>query len=450
LLVHGAAVQALLSWVPAPWLGALCLYLTGLITGTESSATAISAAVGGVSHDTLTRLLSGGWGTARLVLLAAVRVVSWIGGEGWLIVDEVLIPTPYARLIAFCGWDFAHALRRNVFGLRLVFVVWCNGWPRIPLGFSVWQKAPPRTPHKKRTRRKPGRPRTRGPKGRSSTRQACAQRARRRALQHAQRRVRPRTATGTHYHTKNALARALVWRVVRAGVPVRWVLFDTWYASRDNLRCFTRWGLRWVTRLKHNTHVRFQGCTVSVNQVADRVPPTNYHYYAQLGARARAFGVELFGCPVQLTVVKDDAHPERDRPKSLATNELSLSNAEHGRWDRRRWPIACFFRDTKPLLGLGRSPARQPQAVLPPLVLVGGAYVILQRLKPLRPKPHISVSQRKKALLPLRLLIPSTGAALLVRLMAEGQFEEVEVEQLWEPVRTRLSGIELPESLGFP
>lgn len=84
------------------------------------------------------------------------------------------------------------------------------------------------------------------------------------------------------------------------------------------------------------------------------------------------------------------------------------------------------------------------------LVLVGVASVILQLLKPLRPTPHVSVSQRKKALLPLRLLVTSTGAALLVRLTAEGQCAEGEVEQLWEPVRTRLSGIELPEHLGFP
>jgi hypothetical protein len=331
-----------------------------LITGTEVSATAISAAVGGVSHDTLTRVLNGGWWTARLVMLAAVRVVNWVGGEGWLIVDDVLIPKPYARLIAFCGWDCDHALRRNVFGLRLVFVVWCNGWLTLPLGFYVWQKDPTRSLGKKRPRRKPGRPRKRGPKVRSHTRQARLQRARRRALHHAQKRVRPRTATGTHSHTKNALARALVWHVVRAGVKVRCIAFDHWYASCENLDCFTRLGLVWVTRLKHNT-------------------------------------------------------------------------------------IECFFRDAKQLLGLGCSPVRQPQAVLTHLVLVHVASVFLQLLKPLSPKPHVSVSQSKKALLPLRLLVTTTGAASLVRLTADGHYEPVEVEELWEPVRTRLSGIELPE-----
>jgi hypothetical protein len=149
-------------------------------------------------------LLSGGWWTAQQFLGAAVRVVSGIGGAGWLIVDDVLIPKPYARLIAFCGWDFDHALRRNVFGLRLVFVVVCL------------------------------------------------------------------------------------------------------------------------------------------------------------------------------------------------------------------------------------------------------AYVVLQLLKPLSPKPHLSVSQSKKALLPLHLLVTPKGTARLVRLTTAGQFEPVEVSELWEPIRTRVAGLELPEHLGVP
>ena len=450
LIIHVAVLRALLGFVPPALLGVLCLYLTGLITGTEVSATAISQALGGVSHDAVTRFLGGGWWTARQLLLAAVRVVSWLGDGGWLIVDDVLIPKPYARLIAFCGWDFDHALRRNVFGLRLVFVVWCNGGLTVPLGFSVWQKDPARKPRPKRKRAKRGRPRKRGPKVRRHTCRARTQRVRRRAWQQAARRVRPRTATGTPYHTKNALARALVWRVVRAGIRVQFLLFDNWYASRHNLRGFARLHLAWVTRLKSNTRVRYQGRTLSVKQVAATVVTANYHYYAPLGARARSFAVEWLGKPIKLTVVKHDSHPERDRTKYLATSELSLSTAAHVQWYRRRWPVEVFFRDAKQLLGLGRSQARQPQAVLTHLMLVCMAYVGLQLLKPLRPHPQLSVSQSKKALLPLRLLVSAKGVADLVRLKPTGQFEPVEMEELWKPLRTRLGGLELPEHLGVP
>jgi hypothetical protein len=450
LVVHVAVLRAVLACVPPALLGVLCVYVTGLITGSEVSATAISQALGGVSHDTLTRFLGGSWWTARQLIVAAVGIVSWIGGEGWLIVDDVLIPKPYARVIAFCGWDFDHALGRNVFGLRLVFVVWCNGWLTVPLGFYVWQKDPTRKLHRKRKRAKRGRPRKRGPKVHCHTRRARNQRARRRALQQAARQVHPRTATGTHYHTKNALARALVWRVVRVGIRVHFILFDNWYGSRQNLHFFARLQLAWVTRLKSNTQVRYQGRTMSVQQVATTVATANYHYYAALGARARSFAVELFGQPITLTVVKHDSHPERDRTKYLATSELRLSNAEHVRWYRRRWPVEVFFRDAKQLLGLGRSQVRQPHAVLTHLMLVCLAYVGLQLLKPLSAKPQLSVSQSKKALLPLRLLVTPSGVACLVRLTATGQLEPLEMEELWEPIRTRLGGLELPEHLGVP
>src|SRR5262249_20148566 len=154
--------------------------------------------------------------------------------------------------------------RRNVFGLRLVFVGWCNGWLTVPLGFDVWQKDPARKPRPKRKRAKSG---------------------------------RPRTATGTHYHTKNELACALGWRVRRAGIRARFLLGDNWYASRPNLRSFARWPLAWVTRLKNNTVVRFQGHPVTVAQVAATVAPANSHSYAQLGARARSLVVEWLGNP---------------------------------------------------------------------------------------------------------------------------------------------------------
>jgi hypothetical protein len=62
----------------------------------------------------------------------------------------------------------------------------------------------------------------------------------------------------------------------------------------------------------------------------------------------------------------------------------------------------------------------------------------------------LTVSQSKKALLPLRLLVTSTGAASLVRLTATGQFEPVAVEDFWQPLRTRLGGLELSEHLGVP
>jgi hypothetical protein len=47
LLVHVAVARAVLNFIPEGLHTPLCLYLTGLLTGTEVSATAISLALGG-------------------------------------------------------------------------------------------------------------------------------------------------------------------------------------------------------------------------------------------------------------------------------------------------------------------------------------------------------------------------------------------------------------------
>lgn len=228
LLMHLAVGQAVLSRVPVTHLLTVCVSITGLITCTEISATGISGALGRVSHDAITRMLHSSWWSPRQFLVAAVKLVTLIGGEGWLIVDDTLIPKVYAKVIASCAWDFDHALKRNVFGLRLVFLVWSNGWLTLPLGFDVWQKDPTRAPRTRKRRGKPGRPRKRGRKITSSTPRARAQRKRRQAQRQVAKQRRPRTAIGAHDRTKNELARILVWQVVRAGVNAKVILFDTW------------------------------------------------------------------------------------------------------------------------------------------------------------------------------------------------------------------------------
>jgi len=127
------------------------VYLTGLITQPNVTATAIAGQIGLVSHDSLVRMLGSlGWGLSCGACLV-VRLVTALGSEGWLIIDDVLLPKPFAKLIAFCAWDHDHSSHRHTFGQRLVFIVWSNGALIIPLLFAFWQKDP--TPKRRRRRR---------------------------------------------------------------------------------------------------------------------------------------------------------------------------------------------------------------------------------------------------------------------------------------------------------
>ncbi|MEW6729951.1 MAG: transposase [Acidobacteriota bacterium] len=325
---------------PTAYCLAMTVYISGLITQTNAQTTRIAENVGILSHDQLTRMLRAlGWGISSGAI-CAVKFIELIGiSGGYLIIDDVLIPKPFAALIAFCGWDWDHSRHYNVFGQRLVFVVWCNGNLIIPLLFAFWQKdtTKPRK-HKKRAR---GRPRK---KGRPIT-DYCAKAKTRRQQYRRKRKVklrRKRLPNGVHYRSKNELARVLVWKLMRAGIKCEFILFDNWYACEDNFTLFERLHLFWVTRVKENAKVYYQQQRIEVKEVGATVEKANYHYYDAISARVRSFQVLILDCIRKLTVIKDDTAPEAGRTKYLLTNAAHLTNLEHIFWYRRRWSIEVF------------------------------------------------------------------------------------------------------------
>ena len=420
---------------------AMVVYLTGLITQQNVTATEIATQVGLVSHDTLRRMLVSLGVTISLGLALSVRLIVAQGGEqGWIAIDDVLLPKPFAKALALCFWDYDHAARRNCFGQRLVFVVWSNGTLVIPLLFAFWQKDPTRKPRGKKKKR-------RRPVQKSQAKKGTRKRRRRARKTAGKRRVR--LANGTHYRTKNELARVLVWRLVRRGLPVEFVLFDNWYAAEDNFRLFERLGLKWVTRAKSNYKLDYEGQSLTTKKIAEQVKKANYHYYPSLSARARSFAVKRGERQLKLTVIKDDRGPEGGRTKYLLTNATALECCQVIAWYRRRWMIEVFFRDCKQYLGLSRCEARLSEEIIGHIALVCVAYVILQLLRPMTDKLRPSVRANKHHLAPLVIVVLPTGQRTAQRPLPNGKMEEVALDHLLEPVRTRLPGLTLTENLIF-
>ena len=430
-----------------PLTPALVVYLTGLITQDNVTATAIAAQVGVVTHDDLTRLLRGLGCSLSVGACLAVRLIEALGLEGWLIIDDVLIPKVFAKAIAFCGWDHDHSQHRHVFGMRLVFIVWSSDWLLIPLLFAVWQKDPTKKPQKKRRKKT-----RRGAKGKSKSaavKQAKVARKRRRRRTRARRPKIVRLPNGVRFRTKNELARALVWKLVRRGLKVNYALFDNWYASDENLKLFERLQLHWVTRSKHNLKVEYEGQAMTVSAVAATVQKPCYHYYAALRARARSFRVKRDGRLLLLVVIKDDRSPEGGRTKYLLTDDLSLTTCAVVQWYRRRWPIEVFFRDCKQLLGLCDCEARSAEAIVSHLVLVCVAYTMLQLFKPVRHQPRPSVCVIKHELTPLVMLFDKRGSLAPHRQSPDGQLSKVDLNHFLNPIRTRLPQLVIPKLLVF-
>lgn len=118
------------------------LYLTALLYyRTSSSCMALAEALETVSHDRLTRMLQADWSGQRLLESAFRTLFIW--ERGYLILDDTVIPKPFATTIESLAWVFSSQERKPVYGFSLVLLIWTNGTLRIPLGLRLWRKGGP-------------------------------------------------------------------------------------------------------------------------------------------------------------------------------------------------------------------------------------------------------------------------------------------------------------------
>jgi hypothetical protein len=358
----------------------IAVYLTGLTNlETKQTQSRMARLIGHVSHDALNRLaeqlkpLSEQFMSGILLVLESLT-------PGYLILDDVLIPKPFARYVCGAYPSYDPAQKRHVIGQRLVVLIWSNGTLCVPIGMAVWH-------HRHFVRR---------------------------------------------YRTKNQLARLLVYYAVRHAIPCRYLTFDNWYASKQNLHFFDRLSLSFVTKLRHNAWVSFDHTLHRVSWFGR----FEAHYYANLDAYVRQFSVEYSGYGLgRLALVTHDKHAEPDRTKYLFTNALTLTNREVVMRYRSRWTIECFFRTCKQSFGLGACQAQMMPQVLLHVRLVFLAYTLMQLLNR---DPTSSLEQMQTNLRSLHCLILSTNPPQLVWQQEHGLLLPVTLETLLLPLRTRV------------
>jgi Transposase DDE domain len=117
-------------------------YLTALLYyRTSGSCVALAEALETVSHDRLTRLLQGDWSGQTLLELTFRTLFVW--ERGYLILDDTVIPKPFATAMESLTWVFSSQQRKPVYGFSLVLLIWTTGTLRIPLGIRLWRKGGP-------------------------------------------------------------------------------------------------------------------------------------------------------------------------------------------------------------------------------------------------------------------------------------------------------------------
>ena len=76
---------------------------------------ALAEALQTVSHDRLTRMLQAHWSGQTLLELAVRTLFVW--ERGYLILDDTVIPKPFATAIEGLAWVYSSQERKLVYGL---------------------------------------------------------------------------------------------------------------------------------------------------------------------------------------------------------------------------------------------------------------------------------------------------------------------------------------------
>jgi hypothetical protein len=291
------------GYLPAKAINTVATYIGGLLwLDRKQTSTRIAQRLGGFSHDKLTRLLADQKWHCSVLMRGLIRLTQLLGVEGYLIIDDTLIPRPRSKKVKGAYWDYDHALKRNVCGHRVVVILWSDGFWKIPVAFSLW--------HKKGARPK--------------------------------------------YRTKNEIARTLLKWVVFKGIRPEYVVFDNWYASEENMKLIVKGlGLEFVTRLKSNCRLNYQGRKLQAKTIGRRLRQEVRSYkFKNLGVYARGTAVKIGQMgEATFVVVKDDLDGEGLLVRYLLSSTPRLSAREVVRRYKTRWAIEVWFEHLKQYAG---------------------------------------------------------------------------------------------------
>jgi DDE superfamily endonuclease len=318
--------QVLTGW---RWL-ALGYAVAGLLVVQHgASAVRVARALPGVSHDHLTRLLGDRDLPTRL--LAALRQLARPCGPAVWIIDDVIVPKPAMRTLAWAKGLWCPAEKRYVHAIHIVVLLAGWGPLRIPLGFRLWC-----------------------PKERVTG-----------------------DAPGYSYRTKLLLARDLVADAWGDGLRCQYVTFDSWYTARPVTSYLDALGITWYGAIGANHAVVLHGRHQRVDALGRQLHDWTARRIDRVVAGADISSPRIGH--VRLTRVR--IHQPKRPYLYLVTNQRACTPSQAWACKVSRWPIEPMFRDKKQLLDLAgcQSPRVEAQETHIALVLV--AWVVLQRLR---------------------------------------------------------------------
>jgi len=319
-----------------------------LCSSRQTTATGLSKlTVGLVSHDRITRLLSGETMDSKTLWLKVKKLVrSHENEEACLIFDDTIIEKQYMDENDIVCWHWDHQNGRNVKGINLLTAFYTavneEAAIRIPLGYEIIAKTE-RYFDEKEGKEK------------------------RRSLK-----------------TKNELMQEMINAQITNRVKFRYILADSWFSSNENMKFINKRRKVFIFELKEN------------RLVADSEQDKKEGHFERLdqktlGKKPAMVWLKDLSIPVMLYKQVFTNKDGSDGTRYLVTNDTAMTKEQFETLYKRRWGVEEYHKSLKQNASIGSSPAHTERTQSNHIFSAIYAYIKLEKIKLERKINHFAL-----------------------------------------------------------
>lgn len=240
------------------------------------------------SHDAFTRLLQRLPPDTEALWKEVNGIVN--PQDGFLILDDTTLDKPYAKKMDLVCRHWSGKHHRVVNGINLITLVWTDGHAIIPVDFRIYD-------------------------------------------------------IDNDRKTKNDHFQDMLHCAKERGFQPKFVMFDSWYTSLNNLKTIRKFGWNWLTRLKYNRLVNPDDTkNVQINTV--EIPP-----------EGRTVHLKAYGFVKVFRIVSKEGDTEH-----WATDALDMKETDRKDLAKNSWKIEEYHRGIKQFCGVERCQSRRAQS----------------------------------------------------------------------------------------
>jgi DDE superfamily endonuclease len=343
-----------------------------LVSWGATTATGLSQLLEGeVSHDQVTRYLAGTKKTAADLWQTVKSFVRQVqSATGVLIIDDSIEEKPYTDENDIICWHYDHSKDRMLKGINFLTALYSSQGVNVPVGFHLVAKTETYIDSK-----------TQKEKRRSPT-------------------------------SKNEVCRELIKQVVTNHIPFRFVLFDVWFASAENM-VFLKQQLHrnFICPLKTNRKV-------ALSRAAKRQGRYTRVDTLELEAQTTR-EVYLEGVDFPLVLVKQVFTNEDGSVgiRYLVSSDTPLSFDDLTTSYHKRWQVECYHKSLKQNVSLAKSPTQTETTQTNHFFAALCGFIKLERLKMRTQLNHFALKSKlylnalHSAFATLRALTPVLSSA---------------------------------------